>query len=136
MLLFLVERVENSEIIALELGYEVDSPPTTYLGLPLGANHNSQRLWDGVEEKLIKRLALWKRHYISNGGRLSSIRSTLSNMLIYLMSLFRLPKGVKKRLERLQRDFLWGDRKVHLSNWKTMCQSKEKRGLGRPPQPQ
>ena len=129
-------RVENPEILALELGCEVDSPPTTYLELPLGANHNSQRLWDGVEEKLIKRLALWKRHYISKGGRLSLIRSTLSNMPIYLMSLFRLPKGVKKRLERLKRDFLWGDRKVHLSNWKTMCQSKEKRGLGRPPQPQ
>ena len=128
--IFLVERVENPKILALELGCEVDSLPKAYLGLPLGANHNPQRVWDGVEERFKKRLALWKRPYISKGGRLTLIRSTLSNMSIYLMSLFRLPKGVKKRLERIQRDFLWGDRKVHLINWKTVCLSKEKGGLG------
>ena len=118
--------MENPKILALELGCEVDSLPKAYLGLPLGANHNPQRVWDGVEERFKKRLALWKRHYISIGGRLTLIRNTLSNMSIYLMSLIRLPKGVKKRLERIQRDFLWGDRKVHLINWKTVCLSKER----------
>ena len=64
--------------------------------LPLGAKHNSQRVWDGVEERFRKRLALWKRHYISKGGRRTLIRSTLSNLPIYIMSLFHLPKSVEK----------------------------------------
>ena len=50
------------------------------------------------------------------------------------MSLFRLPKGVKARLEKIQRYFLWGggtlERKFHLVNWNTVCSSKEKGGLG------
>ena len=41
---------------------------------------------------------------------------------------------MKKRLERIQRDFLCGggdlERKLHFINWKTMCLSKEKGGLG------
>ena len=71
--IFPVGRVENPKILALELGCDVGSLPTTYLGLPLGAKHNSQRVWDGVEERFRKRLALWKRQYISKGGRLKLI---------------------------------------------------------------
>ena len=33
--------VENLESLALKLGCKVGSLPTTYLGLPLGAKHNS-----------------------------------------------------------------------------------------------
>ena len=69
----LVGRVENPKSLALELGHNVGSFPTTYLGLPLGAKHNSLRLWDGVEERYRKRLALWKRQYFLKGERLTII---------------------------------------------------------------
>ena len=101
-----VGSVENPESLALELGCKVGCLPTTYLGLPLGAKHNSTRVWDGVEEKFRKRLALWKRQYISKGGRITLIQSTLSNMPIYLMSIFRMPKSVIKRLEKLRGIFV------------------------------
>ena len=81
-------RVENLEELAKELGCISGTLPTTYLGLPLGAKHNSTIVWDGVEKRFRKILALWKRQYISKGGRLILIRSTLSNMPIYTMSLF------------------------------------------------
>ena len=54
-----VGRVENPNCLALELCCKVGSLPTTYLELPLGEKHNSQRVWDGVEERLRKKLALW-----------------------------------------------------------------------------
>ena len=58
----------------------------------------------------------------------------MSNLLIYLMFLLRLPRRVSSRLEKIQRDFLWGSspsiRKIHLLNWKTVCTSKVKGGLG------
>ena len=41
--------------------------PSAYLGLPLGAPHNSLAALDGVEERFHKRLAMWKQQYIPKG---------------------------------------------------------------------
>ena len=77
--LILVGRTENLDELGLVLGCKVGVLPTTYLGLPLGAPFNSLVAWDGVEERFHKRLVLWKIQYISKGGKLTLIRSTLSN---------------------------------------------------------
>ena len=129
-----VGRVENEEILAIELGCKIWSLPAEYLGLPLGAKRKASSVWDGIEERFRKRLANWKRQYISKGGRLTLIRSCLSNLPTYVMSLFRLPRRVKIRLEKIQRDFLWGggnlERKIHFVKWDIVCLSKVKCGLG------
>ena len=87
-----VGEVEEIEEMAMELGCRVGSLPTVYLGLPLGAHHKVVSMWDGVEERMRKRLAQWKRQYISKGGRITLIESTLANLPIFNMSLFRMPK--------------------------------------------
>ena len=129
-----VGRVENAELLATELGCKVGSLPSTYLGLPLGASHKSMRVWDGVEARMRKRLALWNRQFISKGGRITLIRITLASMPIYLMSLLRMPRVVKLRLEKIQRDFLWGggalEKRPHLVKWAVVCSHKTKGGLG------
>ncbi|RVW51122.1 putative ribonuclease H protein [Vitis vinifera] len=120
--------------LAVEIGCRVGSLPSQYLGLPLGAPNKASSVWDGVEERVRRRLALWKRQFISKGGRITLIKSTLSSIPIYQMSLFRMPKIVVRRLEKLQRDFLWGEgnmeRKVHLVKWEIVCGDKERGGLG------
>ncbi|RVW38172.1 LINE-1 retrotransposable element ORF2 protein [Vitis vinifera] len=103
-----VGEVEDIEMLAVELGCKVGTLPSVYLGLPLGAKHKAMAMWDGVEARMRRRLALWKRQYLSKGGRITLIKSTLASMPIYQLSLFRMPKLVVKRLEKLQRDFLWG----------------------------
>ena len=82
--------------------------PTTYLGLPLGAYCKSLTIWDGVEERFRTKLDLWKRHYILKGGRIMLIKSTLSSLPLYLMSILTLPRMVKLRPDQIQRNFLWG----------------------------
>jgi hypothetical protein len=76
---------------------------------------------NSVIETMERRLAGWKKIYLSKGGRLTLIKSTLSNLPTCYMSLFPLPVGVANWLERLQRDFLWsgiGDEfKFYLVNW-------------------
>ena len=102
---------------ACELSCKTGTLPLTYLGLPLGTRQNSVRMCEGIEERFRRRLKAWKRQYISKRGRLTLVRSALSNLPIYLLSLFRLPKGVKCKLEKIQRDFLWGGfetMKIHL----------------------
>ncbi|RVW16672.1 LINE-1 reverse transcriptase-like [Vitis vinifera] len=129
-----VGEVEDIEMLAVELGCKVGTLPSVYLGLPLGAKHKATAMWDGVEARMRRRLALWKRQYLSKGGRITLIKSTLASMPIYQLSLFRRPKLVVKRLEKLQRDFLWGggslERKIHLINWAVVCTHKESGGLG------
>ena len=97
-----VGRVENLEALALDFGCKVGRLPTSYLGLPLGAQHKSVAVWDGMEKRF------WKRQFISKGGRITLIRSTLYSMPIYLMSLLRISRVVRLRLEQIQRDFFVG----------------------------
>lgn len=92
------------------LGYKVGILlPTTYLGLPLGAIYKLVRVWDVVKEIFQRSLALQKRQYLSKGRRLTLIKSTLSILSIYFMSLFVIPRRVSLRLKQIQRSFLWGE---------------------------
>ena len=126
--ILLVGDVENIEQLACELGCKAGTLPSAYLGLPLGTRQNSIRIWEGIEERFRRRLPAWKRQYIYKGGRLTLIKNTLSYLPINLLSLFRLPKGVKSRLKKIQRDFLWEGgsetRKIHLANWRIVSQAK------------
>lgn len=100
------------------LGYRVGEFPATYLGHSLGVPH-----------KLIKRLIMQKRKYLSKGGRFTLIKSMFSNLLIYFLSLFVIPIKVSLRLEPIQKDFLSGggalEKKSHLVIWST-AYSKQK----------
>ena len=56
-----VGRVHDIEDLALKLGCKVGGLPSCYLGLPLGVPFKSMVVWDGVEERCQKRVAMWKR---------------------------------------------------------------------------
>ena len=58
--LILVGRLDNINDLALELGCKVSGLPSSYLSLPLRAPFKSVAIWDGVEERFQKRLAMWK----------------------------------------------------------------------------
>lgn len=108
--------------------------PIKYLGLPLGADPKRIATWQPVIEKVGLRLALWKRKYMSMGARVSLVRSTLGHLPQYYMSIFKMPITVCNKIEKIQRQFLWGDtnekRKLHMVGWDRVTKSRKHGGLG------
>ena len=86
-----VGSIPNVTALASILGCRVSALPLMYLGLPLRASFKKKTIWNAVVEKVEKRLAGWKRIYLSKGGRLTLIKSTLSSLPSYYLSLFPLP---------------------------------------------
>ena len=105
-----------------------------YLGMPLGSWHKTTSIWNPILERMEKKLLGWKRLYLLKGGRLTLLKSTLSSLPTYYLSLFTILKAVATRLERIQRNFLWGSLvecfKYPLVAWEKVCLPRELGGLG------
>ncbi|GMP50653.1 hypothetical protein CsSME_00017186 [Camellia sinensis var. sinensis] len=118
-----VGEVDRVPMLAAILGCKVSALPVSYLGLPLGATFKSQGVWNGVVERVQRRLAGWKKQYLSKGGRFTLIQSVLSSIPTYFMS-----------VQKLQRDFLWRSGgevfRYYLVGWARICSPKDAGGLG------
>jgi hypothetical protein len=73
--------------------------PIRYLGIPICFWRLTNAEWKIVEERLLLRLSSWKGKLLSIGGRLVLINSVMSNMVMYMLCFFLLPKGVLNRLD-------------------------------------
>ena len=121
---------EYAEIFGCQLGQF----PIRYLGIPIHYRRLTIAEWKHVEERLEKRLASWKAKLLSYGGRLILINSVLSNMVLYMLSFFHLPKGVLQRLDYFRSRFFWQcdneSKKYRLARWSVLCRPKSQGGLG------
>lgn len=109
------------------------SLPSCYLSLPLGSTSRRKDVWNPILGRCEKRLVAWKDRLLLAGGRLAFLKSVLSSIPIYYLSLFPAHALVVKKLEKVPRDFLWSsgeDKKFHLMRWKEVCWLLKKCGLG------
>ena len=123
----------NMEDLVEILSYRQSSLPLKYLGLPLGATHKEETIWNPILEKMERRLAGSKRMYLSKRGKVTLIKSTLSSLPTYFLSLFPVPIKVANHMEKLQRDFLWSGidaPKISLVEWVKVCMPIQNDGLG------
>ena len=91
----------NLDALANILQCRVGSLPMKYLGMPLGTSFKTTSIWNPILEKMKKKLSRWKRLYLSKGGRLMLLKSTLSSLPTYFLSLFTIPKSMAARLESI-----------------------------------
>lgn len=110
--------------------------PFVYLGLPVGANPRRLSTWQPVFDKVYRRLSSWNWNskHISLGGCIVLLKSVLTALPTYYLSIFKEPRGIIHYLEYLFKQFLWGGHegthKIHWVAWKEVCKEKEDGGLG------
>lgn len=81
------------------------------LGLPFGGIPPSTGFWRPVLDGIRKKLAT-RQDYLLLGGRNILIRVKKTNLLVYYLSLFKIPVKVGAAVEEMQRNFLW-----HKGEW-------------------
>ena len=82
--------------------------PFKYLGLEVGGNPWKKSFWKPVLNKLNARLSMWKGRLLSLAGRTCVIKSILTAIPLFYLSVFKAPKSVYKSIISIQRKFLWG----------------------------
>ncbi|XP_027120510.1 uncharacterized protein [Coffea arabica] len=133
---FLCSSKLPSEIITLiqqVTGFQEQSWPVKYLGVPLIRGRKKSIFFDGVFASVRAKLHHWSSRFLSAGGKLILLRHVLNSMPLYLLQVSKPPKGVFLRLGRLFNAFLWDGkdgRRIHWSSWEKLCFPVEEGGLG------
>jgi len=108
--------------------------PFIYLGIPMHHRKLRNSDWKTVEERFQKKLSGWKGKMLSVGGRLVLINSVLSNLSMFMLSFFEVPRGVLKRLDYYRSRFFWQsdghEKKYRLTKWDVLCTPKDHGGSG------
>ncbi|XP_050259707.1 uncharacterized protein LOC126704729 [Quercus robur] len=63
-----IGEVNDVHALAKILGCRIGTLPMSYLGMLLGASHKSPSIWNPILEKIERKLAGWKKLYLSQGG--------------------------------------------------------------------
>jgi hypothetical protein len=79
--------------------------PYKYLGLPLHYKKPSREMFQPLIQKMHNRLLGWKRKFFSYPGRKTLVKSVLTALPTYFMSVLRMPKWAIAKMDRI-RSFL------------------------------
>ena len=120
---FLTLGISEEDKLALARCFccNIGSFPIKYLGVPLHFNKLKRKDIQPIVNKLMNRVAGWKGKLLSSAGKLILLRSCLSSIPIYLLSVIKFPKWAIENINSHMANFLWSDQdgkqKYHLSNF-------------------
>nr|GFC16457.1 RNA-directed DNA polymerase, eukaryota [Tanacetum cinerariifolium] len=99
----------NEVVLASEsIGCLTFSGSFKILGVKVGGIMPRRSSWDEIIAKLTSQQSKWKLKTLSIGGRLTLIKSVLSSLQLYHMSIFKCPMSVLKLLESTRHNFFNG----------------------------
>jgi hypothetical protein len=109
--------------------------PITYLGMPLSLRNLTKVDLDPWLLKFGSKTAMWKGRLMAKSGRLVLLKSGLTALAIYMMTVHKLPAWVWKRLLQICRAWLWSGEEECSGGkcrvaWSLICRPKKFGGLG------
>jgi len=112
---------ENREEIYSRLGIQATTNIGKYLGFPINHRGAARNWLNFVAERVMNKLAGWKAKFLSFVGRTVLVKSIMFAIPNYVMQGEALPIHLCKKLDKINRDFLWGStrdkKKLHLVGW-------------------
>jgi hypothetical protein len=105
-----------------------------YLGVPLTGRAPKRTDYQYLIDQVSNKLAAWKARHLSFAGRVTLAKSVLEAVPIYPMMSSKIPKACLDEIQKIQRNFIWGDgenvRKFHAVRWSLVTTLKQMGGLG------
>lgn len=98
----------NQILIKNIIGFQTESLPVKYLGVPLISTRLSYADCVPLIEKVKQWLLGWQNKLLSFAGRLQLALSVLFSMQVFWALVFIIPISVSKDIEKLIRDFTGG----------------------------
>lgn len=125
---------EEKEKKANMLNYRLGDLPIKYLGIPISDRVSGIGAFQGILNKMIKRLDPWKGKHMTSGGKLILTNTCLSSLPMYVMGFYFLPKGLHSKMDTVRSRFFWRGAddvfKYHMAKWVSLCRPKIHGGLG------
>jgi hypothetical protein len=114
--------------------FQVFDDGMKYLGYFLKENNYRVADWNWLIKKIEKRIGSWSFRWLSLGGRVVLAKAVLQSILVYWLSLVKIPSTSLHRIKQLITNFIWrGSRKsngFHLASWKKIALPKDCGGWG------
>ena len=109
--------------------------PMQYLGLPLTLGRLRMVHLQYIQDRAKGRVAGWQGRLLNVAGHRELVRSVLSSLPVYLLTVVKAPKNFLKELDKLRRRFLWaGDKELTGGKckvaWIKVCTLTVNGGLG------
>lgn len=123
----------KKELIKQITGFSFANLPVKYLGTPLFKGRSRIHYFDEMVDAIANKVQNWKTKFLSQGGKLTLIKSVLSSMLIHTISMTKVPKTVIQRINSILAKFMWSKGDGHGSHWvkwQNICMPLEEGGLG------
>lgn len=120
------------------LGCRVGSLPINSLGTYIGISPRKKLFWKPLLERFDSKLVAWRKNSLNQAGRRVLIKACLNSLPSYWFHMHRIPVGIIKLIDKKMNNFFWGGKKrngeevnkLHLVNWKSVCNPTHKGGLG------
>lgn len=117
------------------LGYQIQTFPIKYLGLPLSTKRIPKAHFQSLVEAVARKIPSCHGSLMARSGRLVWIKSVLQAVPIYAMMAENLPAWARKEIDAICRKFFWAgsDQSVQgkcMVAWPAYCRPTELGGLG------
>ncbi|XP_059428496.1 uncharacterized protein LOC132162251 [Corylus avellana] len=124
----------NKQQIVEAFGIPTSQRYDSYLGLSALVGRSRTQAFQGIKDRIWKRLQDWKVKLLSQAGKEILLKAVIQAIPTYSMNVFLLPKCLCMEINSMMQRFWWGhqanDKKIHWMSWDRMSRSKASGGLG------